>query len=120
MNLETESHTMSDDRLGTRLALVTDRRRRRLREYLRHNGNGEMPIDDFVDQLDQPGSDVVDERRTNRDQLAIQLNHRHLPELADHGIVEHDRDRGTIEYRSDEQIEAVLDGLPGEPSLTDP
>ena len=79
-----------------------------------------MPVDDLVDRLHQAGPDGADARRMDQDRLAIQLNHCHLPKLADHGIVEHDRDRGTTEYRPDEQIEAVLDGLPEEPSLTDP
>ena len=79
-----------------------------------------MPVDDLVDRLHQAGPGGADARRMDRDRLAIQLNHCHLPKLADHGIVEHDRDRGTTEYRPDEQIEAVLDELPEEPSLTDP
>jgi len=111
---------MSGKSLDACLALVADRRRRRLLEHLRHSGEGEMPVDDLVDRLHQAGPDGADARRMDRDRLAIQLNHCHLPKLADHGIVEHDRDRGTTEYRPDEQIEAVLDGLPEEPSLTDP
>ena len=111
---------MNDDSFDACLALVADRRRRRLLEQLRHNGNGEMPIDDLVDQLHQAEPDITDERQMNRDQLVIQLTHCHLPKLADHGIVEHDPDHGTVEYRPDEQFEAVLDGLPEEPSLTNP
>ena len=111
---------MNNDSFDACLALVADRRRRRLLEQLRHNGNGEMPIDDLVDQLHQADTDFAGERQMNRNQLTVELHHCHLPKLSDHGIIEHDQDRGTIEYRPDEQIEAVLDGLPEEPSLTNP
>ena len=111
---------MNDDSFDACLALVANRRRRRLLEQLRHTENGEMPIDDLVDQLHQADPDFAGERQMDRNQLTVELNHCHLPKLSDHGIVEHDQDRGTIEYRPDEQTEAVLDGLPEEPSLTNP
>ena len=78
-----------------------------------------MLIDDLVDQPYQARSDAAGERQTSRDQLVIQLNLCDLPKLANHGILKHDRDGGAIEYRPDKQTEAVLCGLPEEPSLTD-
>jgi transcriptional regulator of met regulon len=114
-----EKNTMNGDSLDACLTLVADRRRRRLLEHLRHNGNGEVRIDDLIDQLYQ-AEPAADGRQLSRDQLAIQLNHSHLPKLADYGVIERDHERETIEYRSDEQIEAVLDGLPEEPSLVNP
>jgi len=111
---------MNPGSLDACLALVADRRRRRLLEHLRHNGNGAVRIDDLVDRLYRAEAAAADDRQVSRNQLAIDLNHAHLPKLADHGIVEHDHDRGRIEYRPDEQIEAVLDGLPEEPSLINP
>ena len=109
---------MNDDGFDACLALVADRRRRRLIEHLRHDSNEEIRIDDLIDQLQQAEPDIAGERQMNREQLAIQVIHYHLPKLADHGIVERDPDHGTIEYRPDEQVEAMLDGLPEEPSLT--
>ena len=103
---------MNDDTLDACLALVADRRRRRLIEHLRQNGNGETPVDDLIDRLHRAEPDIADERQMNRDQLAIQLTHCHLPKLADHGIVEYDPDHGTVEYRPDEQFEAVLTECP--------
>jgi len=111
---------MNGNSLDACLTLVADRRRRRLLEHLQHNGNGEVRIDDLVDQLYRAESAAADDRQMSRDQLAIQLNHSHLPKLADHGVIEHDHERGTIKYRPDDQIEAVLDGLPEEPSLASP
>lgn len=111
---------MNDDSLDVCLALVADSRRRRLIEHLRHDRTGETPIDELLDRLHRAERDTDDERRMNRDQLAVRLNHCHLPKLVDHGVVDHDPDRETIEYRPDERMEAVLDGLPEEPSLTNP
>ena len=111
---------MNANSLDACLTLVSDRHRRRLLDYLQHNGNGEVQIDDLVDQLYQVESAATDDRQMSQDQLATQLYHSHLPKLADHGVIEHDDERGTVEYRPDEQIEAVLDGLPTEPSLANP
>jgi len=111
---------MNANSLDACLTLVADRRRRKLLKHLRYNGNGEVRIDDLVDQLYQVESAATDDRQMSQAQLATQLYHSHLPKLADHGVIEHDRERGTIEYRPDEQIEAVLDGLPKEPSLANP
>jgi hypothetical protein len=111
---------MNGDNLDACLTLVADRHRRRLLKHLRHNGNAEVQINDLVDQLYQAELAAADDRQMSRDQLAIQLNHSHLPKLADHGVIEHDHERETIEYRPDEQIEAVLEGIPEEPSLANP
>jgi len=108
---------MNGDSLDTYLTLVADRRRRRLLEHLRDNGNSEFQIDDLVDQLYQAGPTAGDDQQMSRDELAIQLHHSHLPRLADHGVVEYDHDYGTIEYHPDKQIGAVLDGLSEEPSV---
>lgn len=111
------SNTMNGDSLDTCLALVTDQRRRRLLEHLRHNGNSEVQIDELVERLYQAGPATADDGQMSRDQLAIQIHHAHLPKLANHGVIKHHRERGTVEYQVDTQIESVLDGLPEEPSL---
>src|SRR6056297_4062844 len=98
---------MNGNSLDACLILLADPCRRRLLEHLRHHGNREVQIDDLVDQLYQAEPATIDGQQTSRDQLAIQLHLSHLPKLVDHGIVEHDHERGTIEYRPDEQIEAV-------------
>jgi DNA-binding transcriptional ArsR family regulator len=115
-----EWNIMNGDSLDACLGLVADRHRRRLLEHIRHEGDGEVRIDHLVDHLSRAEPAAAGDRRPSRDQLAIQLNHVHLPKLADHGVVEHDRERGTIEYRPDEQLEAVLDGLPEELSFANP
>ena len=115
-----DTHTMKADSLDSCLTLVADRRRRRLLNHLRHNGNGEASIDDLIDLLYQAETNHADGLQMSRDNLAIQLHHTHLPMLTDHGVVEHDHERGTITYRPDEPIMTVLDGLPEEPALANP
>ena len=111
---------MSGDSLDSCLRLVADRRRRRVLEHLRHDDGGDVRIDDLVDQLYRAEPATADDRQASRDQLAIRLYHTHLPKLADHGVVELDPERGTIAYRPDERIEAVLDELPVEPTFVNP
>lgn len=55
-----------------------------------------------------------------RDQLAVKLVHSHLPKLAEYGVIEYDPRSGTVRYRPDEQVETVLDALPGEVISADP
>ena len=115
-----ECDTMNGDTLDVCLSLVADRRRRKLLEQLRHNGGGAVQIDALVDHLFQAEPAAADDRQSSRDQLAIELYHSHLPKLADQGIVDYDRERGTIEYRPDDHLETVLNGLLAEPSLGNP
>jgi len=102
------------------LNLVADRRRRRLIQQLRHNGNGETTIDDLVDRLNGVEQAPTEDQPPDREELAIQVRHAHLPKLADHGVIEYDSERGTVQYQPDEQVEAVLDSLPGEVTTANP
>lgn len=111
---------MADNPLDACLRLVADRRRRRLLEQLRHDATGETTIDDLVDRLLGAGVGPGIDRLNDREQLVVDLQHVHLPKLADHGVVEYDLERGTVRYQSDEQVEAVLDRLPEEAPKADP
>lgn len=104
---------MTGTRFDACLQLVADRRRRRVIQHLRREADGTTSIDELVDQLYRRSATDTD-RRVDREQFTIQLYHAHLPTLAEHGVVEYDPDRGTVQYRSDEQTEAVLDSLPDE------
>ena len=102
---------MTGAHFDARLRLVADHRRRRVIQHLRREANGETSIDALVDRLYEDSATDTD-RRVDREQFTIQLYHVHLPKLAEHGVVEYDPERGTIQYRPDEQTEAVLDSLP--------
>ena len=102
---------MDETHLDVCLQIVSDRYRRRVIYRLRQESDGKTAIEDLIDQLHTSDS-VSTDTRLDRDQLAIQLAHKHLPKLADHGIVEVDPETDLVRYQPDEQIEAVLDSLP--------
>lgn len=111
---------MREDRIDDYLQLVADRHRRLVIQHLRHENNGETTVGDLVERLDGGEPVSVDDRRTDRRQLAVQLYHTHLPKLADLGVVEFDAVRGTVQYRPDERIEGVLDSIHGGVAWTNP
>lgn len=47
-----------------------------------------------------------DATERNREDVAISLHHAHLPRMADLGVVEYDRETGTVEERDDPLLEA--------------
>lgn len=91
---------MTEQSFDACLQLVADSRRRRTVQQLRHADDGKTTVDDLVDRLHsgEPVSDV------DRQRLAIQLSHVHLPKLDDHGVVEYDRESGTVQYQPNPQI----------------
>lgn len=103
------------------LTIIADRRRRKLIDHLRNNGNGRARIDDVVNRLDReklaaprPG------RPPDREALAMELHHNHLPKLEDYGVVDYDLERGMIQYLPNDQLEAALDSLPKAMSQPNP
>ncbi|WP_424009285.1 DUF7344 domain-containing protein [Haloferax denitrificans] len=111
---------MANDSLDACLHLVADRNRRRVIHHLRQEGGGTTTIDDIVDQFHSSGSDCKDGLPQDRKNIFIQLYHVHLPKLAEYGIVEFEHRSGTVQYHPDEQVERVLDSLPGRASLPNP
>lgn len=103
---------MTDDRLDACLRLVADRRRRGVIQKLRSEATGESTIDDLTDRLHSSALVSGNDGRPERDELAIELAHVHLPKLADHDVIDYDRRDRTVRYQPDERIEAVLDSLP--------
>jgi hypothetical protein len=111
---------MTNHSLDACLQLVADRHRRRVIHYLRHGTNGNTTFDDLVDQVHSRASDSKNGPLQDRETLAIQLHHTHLPKLAAHGVVDFEHRSGAVRYHPDEQVETVLDLLPGEMSLPNP
>lgn len=105
--------TVTERNLDTLLQLAADRRRRQVVHYLRHEPNAKTTIQDLVDRMQIDGSDG-DDHSTDREQLAIQLYHNHLPKLAAHGVVAFEPENQAVRYQSDEEFERILDALPEE------
>jgi len=106
--------------LDALLRLIADRRRRRLVELLRRRGDEQTTVDELVDRLDRGGRPAATEPPRNRVELGIWVYHTQLPKLADAGLVEYDHDRGTVQYLSDERLEALMDSLPEDAPVLDP
>ena len=108
---------MTNHSLDACLRLVADRHRRRVIHHLRHEANGATTFDGLVNQVHSRASDGKNGPLQDRETLAIQLHHTHLPKLADYGVVDFEHGSGAVRYQPDEQVETVLDSLPEEVSL---
>lgn len=74
---------------------LANRTRRRVAWYLLDESHASL--DELADVLagwELAEADVVD--ATRRDRIACGLDHVHLPKLAEAGVVEYDRDAGTV------------------------
>ncbi|WP_336339662.1 DUF7344 domain-containing protein [Haloarcula brevis] len=111
---------MTTHSLDAWLQFVDDRHRRRIIHHLRHEATGTTTVDELVEQFHSSGSDSKDGPAQDREALAIQLHHVHLPKLAEHGVLEFEHRSGSVRYTPDEQLETVLDSLPEEVSLSTP
>lgn len=96
-------HEPSLDQLFTVLA---NERRRRLLTYL-HEKDGEVTsLDTLIDYLVVQEADSTEDLET--DDVTISLYHKHLPRLADAGLIEYDLRSRTIRYREQPLIEKYL------------
>ena len=111
---------MTNHDLDRCLQLVADQHRRRIIQHLRHEANGTTTVNDLLEQISSRVPDSKNGPPKDREELAIQFHHTHLPKLADHGVVEFEHTTGTVRYQPDEQVETVLDSLPEEVSLSSP
>lgn len=101
------------DRLSkdTLFSILENRRRREALRYLRRSG-GSATLSDVAEQIAAVENDVdvaglsSDERK----RVYIALYQCHLPKMAMAGVIDFDKDRGTVELRDEaEQLDAYLD-----------
>lgn len=103
MNATTGTETITVDEA---LELLADERRRRLLRHLAES-DGTATVDQLVTVLDADAPSPEALGRT-RDRLAADLHHVHLPKLHAAGLVEYRHREGTVRYRSNDRIEALL------------
>lgn len=89
---------------GELLRLVADEDRRQVVEYLAETEDGSATVADLavVLETDSPAPGARPE------EMAIALNHRHLPKLDEAGVVDYDPDRELVRYLASERIERLL------------
>lgn len=99
---------MTPNDLDNTLRLVADSNRREIISQLRQSPDNTTKYEDLINRLyDESGT-------TERAEIAIALEHTHLPMLADHDLIEYDRRSGAVRYQPDRRVEAVLDAVPDE------
>ncbi len=89
---------LATDRL---FGLLRERERRQSVAFLR-DADGAVAVSTLAEHVAAGGDDRA-VRRT-----LVGLDHVHLPRLEAAGVVEYDRDAGTVRYRRDERLEALL------------
>ena len=84
-------------------------RRRAICRYFESSGDDVADLDDLVDfVVETERAERSDDRPDHRREVAVDLHHVHLPVLAEAGVVEFDSRSGSVLYRSDYQLDAIL------------
>jgi hypothetical protein len=52
---------------------------------------------------------LTDDLEISRNRLRMNLRHRHLPKMADYGLIDYNWQEGTIHYQSSDRLEALLE-----------
>ncbi|WP_266081256.1 DUF7344 domain-containing protein [Haladaptatus caseinilyticus] len=52
---------------------------------------------------------LIDDLEISRDRLRMNLRHRHLPKMANYGLIKYNWQEGTIRYQSNDRLEALLE-----------
>lgn len=97
--MHSETQTASTETL---LRAVADPERRAALRHLQATDSHGVDVDDLAKAVASPGQPTDDEK------IAIELYHTHLPVLADAEVIEFDRKRGSVAYRGDDRVEALL------------
>lgn len=92
---------------------IASERRRHVLAYLRESDRETESLDDLVEHVVSRESDSPP---PDRERVAIDLYHCHLPVLADADVVDFDSRTETVRYRGHERVEALLDDVRGSKS----
>lgn len=102
---------IEDPALDSAFRCLADERRRHILGYFRDSDDDTASFDDLVDHvIEREGQSPT----PDRERVVIDLYHRHLPILADHGVIDVDDRTESVRYTGDERIEAVLGDEPGQ------
>ena len=85
---------------------LANERRQTVVAAIRDTEDGTASLDDLVDHVVERETDSP---APDRETVAIELYHRHLPMLADHRVVDFDERTETVAYRAQSEIERLLD-----------
>ncbi|WP_162991558.1 DUF7344 domain-containing protein [Halostella salina] len=100
---------MSDAQRDAHLDLMADESRRKTVNFLHHEATGPVSLEELVDNVHKPPPGTGDAK--DRESVAVELHHIHLPRLAEHDIVAYDPESRLVSYQPDEQAAASLGSL---------
>lgn len=97
-------HTTATERRNALLNALADRPRRAVVSYLRDATSDGASVATLADAIATPDG-------SGPDDVATRLHHDTLPRLDEIGVLEFDARSGTVVYRGDEDLEALLDAV---------
>ncbi|WP_435152392.1 DUF7344 domain-containing protein [Haladaptatus sp. DFWS20] len=92
------------------IARVLENRQRRAICRVLSGGSNITTLDELVDALSERESDAAD-TELDRESIALQLHHIHLPLLEDIGLIEYEHRCETVRYWGHSEIECRLERL---------
>jgi DNA-binding transcriptional ArsR family regulator len=100
---------------------LADRHRRIVLSYLLSGGERSVTLGELADRVVQSDPDSAS---SDRKSVEVSLHHQHLPLLAEQGLIDYERDRGTVKRTArTEQITpfvAVVESLDRKPDFDYP
>lgn len=90
--------------------LLADRHRRSLLEYLAAEADPTVALDDAAAYVTAQAAAETDSQ-PHEDDVKASLHHRHIPRLAESGLVDFDEHNETIRYHENERLEAFHERL---------
>lgn len=111
---------MNNIDVDTCLQLVSDQQRRCVLQHLRNRPAERIAVEALTEAVAHTEYSDEAKAEREREQIAIQLSHTHLPRFADHGVIDYDREGGTVRYQPNERVESLLDSLPQEALAVSP
>lgn len=105
---------IAPSKLDPLLSILRDPLRRRTVRFCASASDRMFEFDDLVDHLARGDGLSADAR--GREEIAIDLHHRHLPKLAEAEVIEFDHHSGIIRYLGSDRIERWIQRIDTEVS----
>lgn len=96
------------------LQLSADRTRRTVLRCLMESENHRVRVDELVNTVCATEEPSVGQDPVTQETIRTKLHHRHLPRLAEAGVVEYEEEHCSVRYLPNEQLEALLEFIDDE------
>lgn len=96
------------DQVDSELKVIASRERRKVVDHFLTADTEVASVEVLSCKLARAKVDDAPGEAPSTETVKAALHHVHLPKLADHGLVEYDAQSGTVRYRPDERVEALV------------